>query len=288
VRETYYLAREYWYRKDYTTAAKWYADYLTRATWAPEIADAWLMSARCLWYMQNGDLARDACLQAIKINANFKEAELFMAEMSGPKNSARWKQIAETADNSDVLFVRTSSKEKDSKFYDKLFAEHRDLSRYHAIYQSISAAAENCRVLDIGCGIALLAGYVPWYAGFDFAEQTIAKARAAGRNVWVGNALEKCNYREADLYVATEVLEHIDRDVDVIHNIPSGKRVIFTVPSFDCEGHVRTYDEAKVINLYARLLDIHRISRFVWRNDAWVQSTHKTEPYILLVEAVRR
>jgi len=111
VRETYYLAREYWYRRNYIVAAKWYSDYLTRATWAPEMADAWLMLSKCLWKMQKQDLARDACLQAIKINANFKEAQFFMAEMSGPKNAARWRQIAETADNSDVLFVRTHTKE---------------------------------------------------------------------------------------------------------------------------------------------------------------------------------
>lgn len=106
VREAYYLAREYWYRKEYAAAAWLYADYLKRATWAPEMADAWLMVARCLWALRQGEQARDACLQALKINAEFKEAFLFMAEMSGPKNRKAWKRIAAAATNQDVLFVR--------------------------------------------------------------------------------------------------------------------------------------------------------------------------------------
>lgn len=106
VREAYYLAREHWYRNDYATAERWYRDYLTRATWGPEMADAWLLLARCLWHQQRGDEARVACLRAIGLNANFREAELFMAEMSGPGNARRWRQIAETATNEGILFVR--------------------------------------------------------------------------------------------------------------------------------------------------------------------------------------
>lgn len=132
VRETYYLAREYWYRKDYSTAVKWYLDYLTRATWAPEMADAWLMMARCLWNMQQGDDARDACLQAIKINADFREALLFMAEMSGPKNRERWKVFAEMAGDEDVLFVR-APQVQGAAYYDKAFAASKDMSRYERL-----------------------------------------------------------------------------------------------------------------------------------------------------------
>ena len=53
------------------------------------------------------DDARDACAQSLIINANFKEAILLMAEMSWPKNGAQWRKLADNADNSDVLFVRT-------------------------------------------------------------------------------------------------------------------------------------------------------------------------------------
>lgn len=50
--------------------------------------------------------ARECAMMAIITNANFKEAILFLAELSGPKNAKRWMEIAETATNEDVLFIR--------------------------------------------------------------------------------------------------------------------------------------------------------------------------------------
>lgn len=106
VREKYYLAREYWYRKDYKMAIGWYRKYLAQARWMPERADAHLMLARCLWLTSQGEDARRECLQAISNNANFKEALLFMAELSWPKNAKKWKDFAGLATNEDVLFIR--------------------------------------------------------------------------------------------------------------------------------------------------------------------------------------
>jgi FkbM family methyltransferase len=105
-REVYYLAREYWYRHDYEMAIKWYKNYLTKATWYPEIADAYLMLARCYWNTQNGGLAREACLNAVRQNPDFKEALLLLSEMHYEPWKSKWKKIADNADNKDVLFVR--------------------------------------------------------------------------------------------------------------------------------------------------------------------------------------
>lgn len=105
-RELYYLAREYWYRNNFQRAAEVYQTYLARATWLPEKADAYLMLARCYWHLQRGEDARRACLMAININANFKEALLFMGELSWPANRERWEDFARHATNEGVLFVR--------------------------------------------------------------------------------------------------------------------------------------------------------------------------------------
>lgn len=107
IREKYYLAREYLYRKDYITSLYWYDRYLEAGSWAPEVTDAWLMKAKCLWYLYRGEDARNACLQAIKRNANFKEALKFMAEISGPVNRIRWLDFSEKASNEGVLFIRS-------------------------------------------------------------------------------------------------------------------------------------------------------------------------------------
>ena len=105
-RETFYLAREYYYRQQWSEAIRYYEEYLKIATWGPEIADAWLMLARCHHASGASQETRDCTMRAIITNANFREAILFLAELSGPKNAKRWKEVAETATNEDVLFVR--------------------------------------------------------------------------------------------------------------------------------------------------------------------------------------
>jgi glycosyltransferase involved in cell wall biosynthesis len=107
-RERYYLAREHWYRGHWRAALAELDRYLARATWAPEMADAWLMQARCHAQLGAMDAARAACLRAIQINTNFHEALTLMAALSGPKNAARWRAWAATATNEDVLFIRSA------------------------------------------------------------------------------------------------------------------------------------------------------------------------------------
>lgn len=108
-REKYYLAREYFYRNNYESAIEWYLKYLEKAYWLPEKTDAYLMLARCYWFTKKGDLARDACFNAIKQNPDFKEALLFMSDLFYEPWKSKWKKIADNATNKDVLFVRIPS-----------------------------------------------------------------------------------------------------------------------------------------------------------------------------------
>ena len=108
VRELYYLAREYWYRKDYITAIYWYDEYLAVSKFLEEKADAYLTVARCYWALKKGDTARNYCLMALNINANFKEALNLMAEISWEHNAKTWRGFAKIATNKNVLFVRNS------------------------------------------------------------------------------------------------------------------------------------------------------------------------------------
>ena len=107
-RERYYLAREYFYRKDWITALYHYEEYLKRGVWHPEVADAWLMKAKCLWYLQRGEEARDAVMQAIKTNPEFKEAFLVMSDMVYQKYKSSWLKHAEHCTNQGVLFIRNN------------------------------------------------------------------------------------------------------------------------------------------------------------------------------------
>ncbi|MFA5344544.1 MAG: glycosyltransferase [Kiritimatiellia bacterium] len=113
-RSVFYLAREYWYRKDYETAVKWLDDYFLRATFGPEMAEAALLMARCYLAMGQIEKAKDACLQAIKVNADFEEALRFMAQLSGPNNRAKWNAFADLATNKFVLFNRCAPKRSEA------------------------------------------------------------------------------------------------------------------------------------------------------------------------------
>lgn len=113
-RMMYYLGREYWYRKDYEACIQMLGRYVQQDAFLAEKADGFLMMARCYWHLGRGEDARDACLQALKINATFKEACNFMAVIVGEgsgrpqweANAAQWRRMAETATNENVLFVR--------------------------------------------------------------------------------------------------------------------------------------------------------------------------------------
>lgn len=106
VRELYYLGREYLYYKRYEECVKTLGKYVQKAYFLPEKADAFLLMSQAYWQLQDGDSARDACLQAININANFKEAILWMGSISWEWNAKQWHAMAQTADNRNVLFVR--------------------------------------------------------------------------------------------------------------------------------------------------------------------------------------
>jgi len=274
-REIFYLAREYSYRKDYPLAIAWLDKYIESPGWNQEWAEACFLKATCLWQSQRGEEARDACLQALKINTNFKEAIELMAEMSGPINRKRWLSFAEGADNSQVLFIRT--KEKGKEYYDKLFKEQSDFSRYDEIHRMISKWTFKKRVLDIGCGRGDVEKYIKNYRGFDFSEEAIKIAKENGRDCWVGDIYDKKNYKDTDIYLCLEVLEHVD-DKRVLDNV-SG-RIIFSVPSFQDPSHIRTYEKKDLYNLG---LKINKVVRFNW-HDKW-NLEEETENYILLVDA---
>ncbi len=113
-REKFYLAREYWYRKDFNNAISWLKNYFNTAQFGAEIAEAHLLEARCNMGLGNPQEARRCCLEAVNINADFKESLELMSQLTGPKNSKKWKQYADLATNQDVLFIRMAGKESET------------------------------------------------------------------------------------------------------------------------------------------------------------------------------
>lgn len=116
-RERFYLGREYFYRQRYEDTVVVLGQYVQTSRHMAEKAEAFLIMARSYWAMGMGDDARDACVQALIINSDFREALLFMAELSGEgrgvsrwdRNASRWRLLAQHATNADVLFVRDTA-----------------------------------------------------------------------------------------------------------------------------------------------------------------------------------
>ena len=244
------------------------------------MADAWLMLARCLWQLRRGEEARDCCLQAIKINADFREALLFMVEMSGPKNRERWRLWSSLATDEDVLFVRSPAAQP-AEYYDRLFAASKDMTRYEHLLRKAADWSWG-RVLDVCCGTGELGKYVEDYHGIDFSAEAIRD----------NPRTRQCDvFREElsgyDTYVLLEALEHLD-DVALLRRIPAGADVVFSVPSFGDPSHMRTYNEQIVRLRYADLLHVQRVVRFNWTGAEWSAEHQDTASYILLVRARRR
>ncbi len=105
-RERYYLAREYFYRKNWAKTLEHLDEYVKRSRFLGEKNDAYLMRAYCLSGMKRYSEACDSAWQALKYNANFKEALMFLANHMDPVNKEAWKRYAELATNENVLFVR--------------------------------------------------------------------------------------------------------------------------------------------------------------------------------------
>lgn len=169
----------------------------------------------------------------------------------------------------------TQSKET----YDKIFAEggyegSYNLpywqSAYYPLFKAVLAKVLSGRVksvLEVGCGTGGFAGLVRDksslnYRGFDFSEVAVEKARArVGQEdlIYVGDATLPSSYagKGYDCIVCTEVLEHIEKDLETIANWKPGVFCVCSVPSFDSETHVRFFrSEVEVEDRYGKLIEI--------------------------------
>ena len=63
-------------------------------------------------------------------------------------------------------------------------------------------------------------------------------------------------HRRYQVFVLTEVLEHVTDDLGILSRLPSGGHVIVTVPNFDSAGHVRHFESVdQVIERFETLID---------------------------------
>jgi trans-aconitate methyltransferase len=122
------------------------------------------------------------------------------------------------------------------------------------IYETLAAMLEpHEEVVDLGCGtgrfVELLRrnGHTARVTGVDWSEMALEEAfqyikgepnlRREDLGEWQPDADRAGN----TVYVCSEVLEHLDEDIDFVRRIPPGHRFLFTVPNFESHSHVRTF-----------------------------------------------
>lgn len=113
-RNMFYLGREYWYKREYESCVTLLFQYVQQSYFPAEKADAYLTMARSLWELKRPEEAKDACINAISINPNFKEAIAFMADLirketrrpNWESDVRQWEDMTKLSDNKGVLFVR--------------------------------------------------------------------------------------------------------------------------------------------------------------------------------------
>jgi hypothetical protein len=94
------------------------------------------------------------------------------------------------------------------------------------------------------------------YYGFDFRPTRLVRARenCPGFQFEVADALTTDLFEtwRYDAVIATEFLEHVERDLDVLDSIRPGSYFLGTVPNFPFVSHVRHFrSEAEVTERYA-------------------------------------
>ena len=168
-------------------------------------------------------------------------------------------------------------RELGADFYDSMHAKINPSvtqTRYDVLFRKVVANIRrrgSRSVLEVGCGSGFLAKmilqeYDGIYRGFDFSAEAIRNASCrTGRPdlFFVGDALDSRSYpADYDTIVCTEMLEHVDRDLDVIRLWRDTTWCVCSVPNFDYAGHVRFFNTTnEIVSRYGGLIDIEGIIR---------------------------
>lgn len=130
-RNLYYLGREYWYKQRYKEAVDTLWRYVVVSHWDAEKAESFLVMSQSYSAQGLDDEAQNACLQAIKLNPNFKEAIEWMAGISPAEKAIQWRRMARTANNKDVLWDRSPATPVQDTI---LISAHNDDESLYAAY----------------------------------------------------------------------------------------------------------------------------------------------------------
>lgn len=197
--------------------------------------------------------------------------------------------------------LRSGSRSASAAYYDAVFADSAKYqksgleSEYAAVWQRITRALRErgaSSVLDLGCGPGQFAEFIAAelpaidYAGVDFSAVAVSRARQrCPQYLFEKRELPIAEFASLppfDAVVCTEVLEHVERDREILAALPAETFVVASVPNFDSFGHVRYFrSEAEVRERYGPLLkDLQILGiELSAQNTLWLlQGSRSAEP----------
>lgn len=127
-------------------------------------------------------------------------------------------------------------------------------------------AAENCpAILDLGCGTGRFARHLAnlgyqQYLGIDFSANRVEEAKKYvpefSFSVADVLATSKELVSKFEIFVMLELLEHIEDDCSLLKSLPSGSRVVMSVPNYLSKSHIRCFNSVNDFDLrYRSFLD---------------------------------
>jgi len=159
--------------------------------------------------------------------------------------------------------------ELDNKFYDNAYLSagkydmHYSKTPYKNVWNEVLEICKGLRVADFGCGVGQLADMmidnnVDYSYGVDFSAVAINKCKRLKADFYRRSLYDDVyNLKPYDIALFLEVLEHVQKDIDIIKSVPEGREIILTVPNWDSSSHVRHFkslEEAK--ERYSFLKDV--------------------------------
>ena len=179
---------------------------------------------------------------------------------------------------------KTNNSEKGKEFYNKIYVDGGSNKAYHkepedTLYYElwkkiINLIRENNvkNISDVGCGNGQFSRLIKknidinTYYGIDFSDKAInyAKNKLPDKNykyeIQDFNIMKPLFFNDT-CYICLEVLEHIDKDIELIQKMTGNNNMfIFSVPNYNSKGHVRIFEnENQVYNRYKNYIDIKKI-----------------------------
>jgi trans-aconitate methyltransferase len=147
-----------------------------------------------------------------------------------------------------------------------------DQSPWRDVYELVAQMVPPGEAIaDLGCGTGRFARLMAdrghrGYWGVDFSPERVEEARryVPEYDFMVGDLYDpgiQGRFSDFRSFVLTEVLEHLEADLDVLEAIPAAASLVLSVPNYDSQGHARFFrSAAEVTRHFGGMLRIEEIT----------------------------